>query len=147
VYLGQRGLRTLAVRLKTHMETGMRLAEWIARQPEVERVLHPALPDDPGHVLWKRDFLGACGLFGVVLKAGISEKAQAAMIDGLELFGIGASWGGFESLVVPFHPQDIRSATKWPHAGPCFRVHAGLENRDDLLADLDQGFARLRRAL
>jgi cystathionine beta-lyase len=147
VYLGQRGLRTLATRLKTHGQTALMLAEWVARQPEVERVLYPALPGDPGHALWKRDFLGACGLFGIVLKGGISEKALDALIDGLELYGIGASWGGFESLVVPYHPQEVRSATKWPHAGPCFRIHAGLENSEDLLADLQQGFARLRRAL
>jgi cysteine-S-conjugate beta-lyase len=147
VYLGQRGLRTLAVRLKQHWASGVALAQWIAKQPEVERVLHPALPGDPGHALWKRDFSGACGLFGVVLKEGVSEKALAALIDGLELYGIGASWGGYESLIVPFHPVDGRSATRWPHKGPCFRVHAGLENVDDLLADMETGFARLRRAL
>ncbi len=147
VYLGQRGLRTLAVRLKAHWETGLALAQWIARQPEVERVLHPALPGDPGHALWKRDFLGSSGLFGVVLKANVTDAALCAMIDGLELYGIGASWGGYESLIVPFHPAETRSATKWPHAGPCFRIHAGLENRDDLLEDLEAGFRRLRAAL
>lgn len=146
VYLAQRGLRTLAVRLKQHWQTGVALAEWIARQPEVERVLHPALPGDPGHALWKRDFTGACGLFGVVLRESISDRALCAMIDGLELFGIGASWGGFESLIVPFNPAEARTATRWPHKGPCFRVHAGLENVDDLIADLGAGFARLRTA-
>jgi cystathionine beta-lyase len=146
VYLAQRGLRTLAVRLKQHWQAGLALAEWISRQPEVERVLHPALPSDPGHALWKRDFLGASGLFGVVLKAGVTEKALAAMIDGLELYGIGASWGGFESLIVPFHPAESRTATRWPHKGPCFRIHAGLENVDDLIADLEAGFKRLRAA-
>jgi cystathionine beta-lyase len=145
VYLGQRGLRTLAVRLKQHWGTGVALAEWIARQPEVERVLHPALPGDPGHRIWKRDFTGACGLFGVVLKEGVTDRALCAMIDGLELYGIGSSWGGFESLIVPFDPRDARTATQWPHKGPCFRIHAGLENVADLLADLDQGFERLRR--
>jgi cystathionine beta-lyase len=144
VYLGQRGLRTLAVRLKRHWESGVALAEWIARQPEVERVLHPALPGDPGHALWKRDFTGASGLFGVVLREGIADRALCAMIDGLELYGIGSSWGGFESLIVPFDPRESRSATRWPHAGPCFRVHAGLENEDDLIADLEAGFKRLR---
>jgi len=144
VYLGQRGLRTLAVRLKTHWETGVALGEWLARQPEVERVLHPALPGDPGHALWKRDFTGACGLFGVVLKQGITDRALCAMIDGLELFGIGSSWGGFESLIVPFDPREARTATKWPHKGPCFRVHAGLEHVDDLIADLEAGFRRMR---
>lgn len=141
--LASRGLRTMAVRLARHWETGVRLAEWIARQPEVERVLHPALPSDPGHALWKRDFAGASGLFGVVLKP-VNRQAYAALIDSLELFGIGASWGGYESLIMPMSPGDTRSATTWPHAGPCFRIHAGLENPDDLLADLDAGFRRLR---
>jgi cysteine-S-conjugate beta-lyase len=146
VYLAQRGLRTLAVRLKQHWEAGVTLAEWIGRQREVEQVLHPALPTDPGHAIWKRDFTGACGLFGVVLKEGVSEKALAAMIDGLELFGIGSSWGGYESLIVPFDPREARTATKWPHKGPCFRIHAGLESTDDLIEDLDAGFGRLRSA-
>ncbi len=144
VYLGQRGLRTLAVRLKQHWKAGVALAGWIARQPEVERVLHPALPGDPGHAIWKRDFTGACGLFGVVLKEGITEGALCAMIDGLELYGIGSSWGGFESLIVPFDPRETRTATQWPHKGPCFRIHAGLENVEDLIADLEAGFKRLR---
>jgi len=144
VYLGQRGLRTLAVRLKRHWESGVALAEWIARQPEVDRVLHPALPGDPGYAIWKRDFTGACGLFGVVLKEGVTDGALCAMIDGLELYGIGSSWGGFESLIVPFDPRETRSATQWPHKGPCFRVHAGLENFEDLMADLEVGFKRLR---
>jgi len=146
VYLAQRGLRTLAVRLKAHWQAGVSLAEWIARQREVERVLYPALAGDPGHAIWKRDFTGACGLFSVVLKEGVSEKALAAMIDGLELYGIGSSWGGYESLIVPFDPREARTATQWPHKGPCFRVHAGLENIDDLIADLDAGFGRLRAA-
>ncbi len=147
IYLGQRGLRTLAVRLKAHWQAGIALAEWVARQPEVERVLHPALPGDPGHAIWRRDFTGACGLFGVVLKKGVTDRALCAMIDGLELYGIGASWGGFESLIVPFDLREARTATKWPHAGPCFRIHAGLENVDDLIADLEAGFKRLRAAL
>jgi cystathionine beta-lyase len=144
VYLAQRGLRTLAVRLKRHWETGVALAEWVARQPEVERVLYPALAGDPGHAIWKRDFTGACGLFGVVLKEGVSDRALCAMIDGLELYGIGSSWGGFESLIVPFDPREARSATQWPCKGPCFRIHAGLENLEDLTADLEAGFKRLR---
>jgi cysteine-S-conjugate beta-lyase len=143
VYLAQRGLRTLGVRLKQHWKTGLALADWVAAQPEVERVLHPARPSDAGHALWKRDFRGACGLFSVVLKP-VEKPAFAALIDGLEFFGIGASWGGFESLVAPFDAAEIRSATKWPYPGPCFRVHAGLEAVDDLIADLDAGFRRLR---
>ena len=146
IYLAQRGLRTMAVRLARHWETGVRLAEWVARQPEVERVLHPALPGDPGHALWKRDFTGAPGLFGVVLKP-VGGKAFAALVDGLELFGLGASWGGYESLVMPTHPEELRSVTKWTSPGPCFRIHAGLEHPDDLTADLEAGFARLRAAL
>jgi cystathionine beta-lyase len=146
VYFALRGLRTLPVRLKQHWESGLVLAEWCARQPEVERVLHPALPADPGHALWKRDFKGACGLFSVVLKP-VRREAFAALVDGLSLYGIGASWGGFESLIAPFDPAEVRSATRWPHAGPCFRIHAGLEHVDDLIADMDEGFRRLRASL
>jgi cystathionine beta-lyase len=146
VNLASRGLRTMAVRLARHWETGVRLAEWIGRQPEVARVLHPALPGDPGHALWKRDFAGASGLFGVVLRP-IAPRAYAALFDSLALFGIGASWGGYESLIVPMSPGETRSATRWTDPGPCFRVHAGLENVDDLLADLDAGFRRLRENL
>ena len=146
VYLAQRGLRTMATRLKQHWASGLALAEWIARQPEVERVLHPALPSDPGHAIWKRDFLGASGLFSVVLKP-VRREAYAALIDGLELYGIGASWGGYESLVMPFDPREVRSVTQWPYAGPSFRVHAGLEAIEDLAADMEAGFKRLRGAL
>lgn len=143
VYLAQRGLRTMAVRLKQHWEIGVQLADWIAHQPEVEAVLHPALPSDPGHTIWKRDFRGACGLFGVALKPTVSEAAFRAFINGLELYGLGASWGGYESLIMPFEPQ--RTATKWPYEGTCFRIHAGLEHPDDLIADLAAGFERMRR--
>jgi cystathionine beta-lyase len=146
VNLASRGLRTMAVRLARHWETGVRLAEWIARQPEVARVLHPALPGDPGHALWERDFTGASGLFGVVLRP-IARRAYAALFDRLALFGIGASWGGYESLIVPMSPGETRTATSWTDPGPCFRIHAGLENMDDLLADLDAGFRRLRENL
>jgi cysteine-S-conjugate beta-lyase len=146
VYLAQRGLRTMATRLKQHWMSGVALAEWLARQPEVERVLHPALPSDPGHAIWKRDFLGASGLFSVVLKP-VRQEAYAALIDGLELYGIGASWGGYESLVAPFDPREVRSVTRWPYAGPSFRIHAGLEAPEDLVADMEAGFGRLRSAL
>jgi len=145
VYLAQRGLRTMHIRLKRHWETGLALAEWLARQPEVERILHPALPGDPGHALWKRDFRGACGLFGVVLKP-VGRPALEAFFDGFRLFGIGASWGGYESLVIPVDLAGIRTATRWPHEGPCIRLHAGLEAPEDLIADLDAAFARLRAA-
>jgi cystathionine beta-lyase len=143
--LASRGLRTMAVRLPRHWETGVRLAEWIARQPEVERVLHPALPSDPGHALWKRDFAGASGLFGVVLKA-VNRQAYAALIDSLELFGIGASWGGYESLVIPFDCTRVRTATRWAPGGPTVRFHVGLEDVDDLIADLERGFSAFARA-
>ena len=145
-YLAARGLRTMAMRMPVHWASGVQLAQWIARQPEVERVLHPALPGDPGHALWKRDFRGACGLFGVVLKP-MAQRAADALVDGLELYGIGASWGGFESLALPVVPADLRSATRWPFTGPCIRIHAGLEHIDDLIADMNQGFGRLRASL
>jgi cystathionine beta-lyase len=145
VYLAQRGLRTLATRLAQHWQSGLALAEWFSRQPAVERVLHPALPDDPGYAIWRRDFLGASGLFSVVLKP-VARNAFAAFIDGLELFGIGASWGGYESLIMPFNPSPIRKVSRWPHAGQAFRIHAGLEHIDDLIADLEAGFVRLKQA-
>ncbi|MBL8378869.1 MAG: cystathionine beta-lyase [Burkholderiales bacterium] len=145
-FLAARGLRSMARRLPIHWESGLRLAEWIAQQPEVEVVLHPALPGAPGHDLWKRDFRGACGLFGVVLKP-MAPRARDALIDALELFGIGASWGGFESLAIPFDAASLRTATRWHYAGPCFRVHAGLEHIDDLIADMAGGFVAMRAAL
>ncbi|MGF7161311.1 cystathionine beta-lyase [Rhodoligotrophos appendicifer] len=144
VYLGLRGLRTLDVRLERHMKSGLAVARWLQARPEVERVLYPALPEDPGHALWKRDFTGASGLFSVILKP-VSDAAVAAMLDGLSLFGMGYSWGGYESLVVPFDPRSYRSATRWD-AGPALRFHIGLEAVDDLVADLTDGFARMARA-
>ena len=140
-FLGLRGLRTLAVRLKQHQETGLALARWLKARPEVARILHPALEDDPGHALWKRDFSGACGLFGLILKP-VSEVALAAFVDGLQRFGIGYSWGGFESLIVPAHIK--RTARPFEAEGPVLRIHAGLEDADDLIADLEQGFKRLK---
>jgi cystathionine beta-lyase len=143
VYLGQRGLRTLSVRLKQHQQTALALAQWLHGRKEVARVLYPALPEDPGHKLWKRDFTGASGLFGVVLKP-TSRDALAQMLDHMELFGMGWSWGGYESLMVPTHPT--RTATKYATEGPLLRIHAGLEAADDLIADLEAGFARLNKA-
>jgi len=144
-YLGLRGLRSLSARLARHQETGLRLAEWMAARPEVERVLHPALPGDLGHALWKRDFTGACGLFGAILRPA-PKKALAAFLDGLELFGLGYSWGGYESLIIPTEPAKIRTATRWPYAGPSIRIHAGLEDAGDLIADLANGLARFSAA-
>ena len=140
-FLALRGLRTMAVRLARHQETALKLVRWLKRRPEVARVLYPALEGDPGHTLWKRDFKGATGLFGVVLKP-VSRKALAAFFDGLVLFGRGYSWGGYESLIVPAHIR--RTAKEFSAEGPVLRMHAGLENPDDLLADLDAAFARLR---
>ena len=144
VYLALRGLRTLSVRLKRHQETGLALARWLRDRPEVRRVMHPALPEDPGHALWRRDFRGACGLFGVVL-GDYSATAIAAMLDGLKHFAMGASWGGFESLILPTNPAAIRTATEWTE-GPTIRIHAGLEDPEDLIADLERGLARLAAA-
>jgi cystathionine beta-lyase len=142
-FLGLRGLRTLAVRLKRHQETGLTLARWLQGRPEVARILHPALPGDPGHALWRRDFSGACGLFGLVLKP-VSEAALAAFIDGLQHFGIGYSWGGFESLIIPAHIR--RTVRPFEAEGPVLRIHAGLEDPDDLIADLEKGLARMTEA-
>lgn len=145
MYLTQRGLRTLGVRLARHQETGLALARWLQARPEVARVLHPGLPDDPGHALWRRDFSGACGLFGALLHP-VSRGKLAAFLDGLEFFGMGWSWGGFESLCVPQHPESIRTATRWQAEGPLLRFHAGLEDPADLIADLEAGFARMAAA-
>jgi cystathionine beta-lyase len=143
VYLGLRGLRSLGVRLERHQKSALELARWLAERPEVARVLHPALPSHPSHALWKRDFTGSSGLFSIVLKP-VSHESLAAMLDGLELFGMGYSWGGFESLILPFDPRAYRTATTWQAEGPAVRLHVGLEDVDDLKADLDAGFARLR---
>jgi len=143
VFLALRGLRTLSLRLKEHERQALDLARWLAARPEVDRVLHPALESDPGYSIWRRDFKGSTGLFSVVLKPA-PDDAVAAMLDGLELFGMGFSWGGFESLVIPFDCATYRSATEWRPAGPALRFHVGFEDLDDLKADLDAGFARLR---
>jgi cystathionine beta-lyase len=145
VYLGLRGLRTLAVRLDRHFESGVAIAKWLEARPEVLRMLHPALPSHPQHAIWKRDFTGACGLFSMVLKP-VPQKAVYAFLDELELFGIGASWGGYESLAIPFDCSPIRTATKWAPSGPTVRFHIGLEDVDDLCADLERGFAAMAAA-
>jgi cystathionine beta-lyase len=145
LYLAQRGLRSMAVRLKRSGESGLKLATWLAERSEVERVLHPALPGDPGHALWRRDFSGTCGLFSILLHP-VPKPALAAFYDGLRLFGIGASWGGYESLIVPADPRPIRSAVPWREAGPLIRLHAGLEDPDDLIGDLEAGFERMAEA-
>jgi cystathionine beta-lyase len=145
MYLGQRGLRTLAVRLDRHYRSGVAVARWLEQRPEVLRLLHPAFASHPGHKLWKRDFTGASGLFSVVLKP-VPQKAVYAFLDALELFGIGPSWGGYESLAVPFDCSNVRTATRWAPAGPTVRFHIGLEAVEDLQADLERGFAALAAA-
>ena len=144
MYLGLRGLRTLAVRLRHHAGTALRLTRWLEERPEVDRVLYPPLASDPGHALWKRDFSGGCGLFGVILKPA-PKAAVDAMLDGFDHFKLGFSWGGFESLVIPTSGHSIiRSASVWAPAGPSLRFHAGLEDADDLQDDLERGLERLR---
>jgi cystathionine beta-lyase len=145
LYLAQRGLRTMAVRIARNQANGLALAHWLQARPEVAQVLHPALPDHPGHHIWRRDFTGASGLFSIVLHP-VAKPALAAFLDGLKLFGIGASWGGYESLIMPGDPRAIRSATTWDMPGPLLRIHAGLEDPGDLIADLEAGFGRLARA-
>ena len=144
-YLALRGLRTLGVRMPRHQESALALAHWLRDRPEISRVMHPALPDHPGHGFWKRDYLGSSGLFGFILKP-LSETALAAMLDGMKLIHMGASWGGFESLFLPAQPETMRSATVWDDPGRVLRLHVGLEDVDDLKADLEAGFERLRQA-
>ncbi|HBS22814.1 MULTISPECIES: cystathionine beta-lyase [Thalassospira] len=143
-YLAQRGLRTLGVRLRQHHESGLKVAQWLQTRSEVKRVLHPALPDDPGHAIWKRDFTGASGLFSFILKP-VTKPQLANMVDHMDLFGMGFSWGGFESLILPSDPKNIRTATKWDEDGQLIRLHVGLEDTDDLIADLEAGLARLAK--
>ncbi|MGE0210315.1 MAG: cystathionine beta-lyase [Parvibaculaceae bacterium] len=142
-YLGLRGIRSLSVRLARHMESALKVAAWLREREEIEAVFHPGLPGAPGHDLWKRDFKGSSGLFSIVFKP-CSDKAFSAFVDDLEHFGIGFSWGGFESLAVPFNPTAYRTATRWRFEGPALRLHIGLENPEDLIADLETGFERMR---
>jgi len=144
-YLAMRGLRTLSVRLERHQINALKVAEWLRSRDEVVRVMYPALADDPGHALWQRDHSGASGLFGVVL-ADASKASIAAMLDGLEFFSMGASWGGFESLVIPTYPAKGRTATEWREKGPSLRFHIGLEEPDDLIGDLEAGLQRFNAA-
>jgi cystathionine beta-lyase len=141
-FLGLRGLRTLGVRLARHSESGLAMARWLQARPEVAGVLHPALPGDPGYDLWKRDFTGSSGLFSIILHPA-PKAALAVMLDHLKLFGMGYSWGGYESLIIPFDASHYRTATKWSAEGPALRLHIGLENVEDLQVDLTAGFDRL----
>jgi cystathionine beta-lyase len=142
-FLALRGLRTISVRMHRQQESALKIARWLESLPDVARVLYPPLESDPGHAIWKRDFTGAASLLGVILKPQ-TDSAVAAMINALELFGIGSSWGGFESLAIRADVRKIRTATTWNPAGPLLRFHIGLEDPDDLIADLEQAFARLR---
>lgn len=145
VYMAQRGLRTLHVRLKHQEQAALELAKWLKTRPEVVKVLHPAFPECPGHEFWKRDFSGSSGLFTILLNP-YSHKALAALLDGMEHFGMGYSWGGYESLMIPIKPGSIRTARKWTHDGLALRINVGLENIEDLRKDLEDGFTRLNAA-
>ena len=141
-FLALRGLRTLPLRLARHVASAITIAQWLRNRPEVREVIYPALPGSRGHELWKRDFSGASGLFAIVLEPIAKERIDA-MLDGMRLFGMGWSWGGFESLMIPVYPERVQTATKWDAGGPCLRLAIGLEDPDDLIADLTGGFARL----
>jgi cystathionine beta-lyase len=145
MYLSLRGLRTMGVRLAQHYASGIKVARWLAGRPEVARVLHPALASHPGHPIWQRDYSGACGLFSIVLQP-VPQPAVHAFLNALTLFGLGYSWGGFESLAIPFDCTAMRSATQWAPGGPAVRFHIGLEDVDDLIADLERGFAAFAAA-
>lgn len=142
-FLALRGLRTIGVRLNHQMAGALKVARWLGERPEVKRVLYPALESDPGYAIWKRDFEGAASLFSFVANP-VSEKALAAFVNGLKLFGIGSSWGGYESLVTVARIEKHRTATRWNPGGPTVRLHIGLEDPDDLIADIEQAFAALR---
>ena len=142
IFLSLRGLRTLELRLQRHQDSALKLCDWLAGRPEVSRILNPLLPADPGHALFKRDYTGGCGLFSVVLKP-VPKAAVAAFLDSLHLFGMGYSWGGYESLVIPFDAAPYRTATRWQPEGPTLRFHIGLDDPADLIDDLAGGFARM----
>jgi cystathionine beta-lyase len=146
VFLALRGLRTMRLRVEEAERQALAMARWLETRPEVSRVLHPALPSHPGHAIWQRDFLGSTGLFSAILKP-CSETQLAAFLDGLKLFGMGYSWGGFESLVIPFDCASYRTATRWAPEGPALRFQIGHEDIEDLKEDLDAGFARMRAVM
>jgi cystathionine beta-lyase len=135
-------LRTLPLRLERHRDNALTVARWLCGRPEVREVIYPALPGSRGHELWKRDFIGASGLFAVVLQP--ADKARVdAMLDGMSIFAMGWSWGGYESMIIPTWPERARTVTRWASGGPCLRLAVGLEDAADLIADLESGLARL----
>ena len=142
-YLGLRGLRSMPTRLERHYQSGLTVANWLAQRNEVMEVIHPALPSHPDYAIWKRDFSGASGLFSFIVDTA-SETEIAALLDNTQLFGMGFSWGGFESLLIPFDPTAYRTATEWKSKGTAIRIHVGLENPDDLIADLENGFSAMK---
>jgi len=142
VFLALRGLRTLAIRLQHHGKTGLRIAKWLQQRPEVQTVLHPALPSCPGHEFWKRDFSGATGLFSIIVNP-LSRPELVCFLESLKLFKLGYSWGGFESLILPMNPENERTVVPWTHDGTVIRICVGLEGPEDLEADLEFGFSRL----
>jgi cystathionine beta-lyase len=144
-YLAARGLRTLAVRMKEHQARALDFAQWLERQPTVRAVYHPALPQHPDHAIWKRDFTGSGSLFSVLLEPA-PRGAVEAMVNDFELFGMGYSWGGYESLCLPVHPERVRTAVNWNARGDLFRIHIGLEDIGDLKADMQAGLERYRAA-
>lgn len=150
VFLAMRGIRTIHTRLPRHWESGLKVGEWLMSRPEVAEVIHPAMEHDPGHALWKRDFVGASSLFAFTFTEGLSSDAHmSALLDSLEHYGMGYSWGGFESLLIPVYPEKRRSATPWPKPGrpkgQTMRIHIGLEDPDELIDDLKAGFERMAR--
>ncbi len=144
-FLALRGFRTIGVRMRHQMQSALKVARWLQQRSDVQRVIYPALEDDPGHAIWKRDFDGAASLFSFVALP-VSDKAVAAFANALGIFGIGSSWGGFESLIQVAHIRKYRTATQWDPGGPTIRLHIGLEDPDDLIADLERGFAALKKA-
>jgi cystathionine beta-lyase len=145
-YMVQRGLRTAKIRMDHCFKSALEMAKWFEARPEVEKVLYPALPSDSNHQLWKRDFSGAAGLFSIILNKKYSNESLARMLDKLNYFGMGYSWGGYESLILPFDVSAIRTATKFPYVDKtCIRINIGLEDITDLQEDLDAGFRRLKK--
>ncbi len=145
-YMTSRGLRTLGVRLRQHHESSLKIAEWLAQHPLVERVNHPALPGAKGHEFWKRDFTGSSGLFSFVLKKRLNDEQLQRYLNPFQYFSMAYSWGGYESLILANQPEElaeIRPAGGIDFTGTLVRVHIGLENVDDLIADLDAGFQRI----